>query len=136
MRNPWEFRSLGLIQVFGGLLVNTVSALFYACGEETETLKEFTHILVEEDLAMKSFFRFLVHAIRDRLDKRIWHCKNLYRINIWPCKSFVLPSLPYGCEARTLTRDLEVRIKGFGNRCFCRIMRYRWKDCVKSAAAP
>ena len=44
----------------------------------------------------------------------------------------MLPVLLYGCETRTVTKDLRRRLNSFGIRSLRRILGYRWSDFVSN----
>ena len=133
------------VQVFGGVLDETVLQSVHACGENIEILKSFTYlgsVVIHNDggssQEVTRRIGQLAHGVMDSLNTSIWRCcRNLCRrTKIRIFKSLVIPVLLYGCETWTLNTDLKRRIDVFGTRCLRRIMGYRWHDKVKSAIVP
>ena len=126
------------VQVFGGVLDETVLQSVHACGENIEILKSFTYlgsVVIHNDggSSQEVTRRIgLAHGVMDSLNTSIWRCRCLCRrTQIQIFKSLVIPVLLYGSETWTLNTDLKRRIDVFGTRCFRRIMEYRCQisDC-------
>ena len=123
------------IQAFGNLLDDAVESV-HACGEDIEVLESFTYLgsVVHKNAGSRQdvLRRIgLAHGVMDSLNKSIWRCRYLCRrTKIRVFKSLVLPVLLYGCEAWTLSSDLERRLNAFGTKCLRRIMGYRWDNFV------
>ena len=72
-------------------------------------------------------------GVMDSLHHGVWHYRYLCRRpKIQVSRSLVLPVLFYGCETRTLTKDLRRRLNSFGTRALRRILSYRWSDFVSN----
>lgn len=66
----------------------------------------------------------LTHGVRGSHNTNVWGVLYLYRRT-------KLPVSLYGNET-TLNTNLERRLYDFGTECLCRVMRFRWNECVSN----